>query len=74
MFDWCVVRIAVRSVFRFHFSDSLDQKALHTVQLHNIQPVFRAGLVFHAIEVVLHRLLGKRKMIGNLFVGQALRD
>ena len=58
---WCVVRIAVRSVFRFHFSDSLDQKALHTVQLHNIQPVFRAGLVLihSGAKIVPHEEIQK---------------
>ena len=66
--------MAARSLFRVDSSDALDQKTLHTVQLHNIQPVFRTGLVLHAIQVVLYRLLGKRKMIRNLFVGQALRD
>ncbi len=52
----------------------LDQKPLRAVHLYNIQAVFRADFVLHAVQVVLYGLLGKGEMIGDFFVRQALRN
>lgn len=37
----------------------LDQEPLHAVDLHNVQAAFRAGFLFHAIEMVFDGLLGE---------------
>src|SRR4029077_930675 len=42
-----------------------DSETLHAIQLHDVQPVFCADFMLHAIQVVLDGLLGKRKMVGN---------
>jgi hypothetical protein len=52
----------------------LNQKTLRSVELHDIQPVFGPDFVLHAVQMVLYGLLGKREMIGDLFVRQALRN
>jgi hypothetical protein len=51
-----------------------DEEPLGPIELHYFQAILGANFVLHAIEVVLHSLFGKRKMIGNFLIGEPLRD
>ena len=43
------------------------------IELDDLEAVFRANFVFHAIQVILDRLFGEGKVIGNFFIGKSLR-
>jgi hypothetical protein len=55
-------------------AETLQKKPLRAVSLPDAQPVFRANLVLHAIEVVLDGSLGKTEVVGNFLVREAFRD
>src|SRR5438309_905356 len=50
----------------------LRHEALRAANLHYAQTILGADLVFHAIEMVLHRLLREAETIGDFFVGEAV--
>jgi hypothetical protein len=51
----------------------LNHESLQPAQMHDAQPVLRANFMLHPIEMILHRLFGERKVIGDLLVGHAAR-
>ena len=53
------IRLASASSAAPQTRHSLHQKTLCAVELHNVQPVFRTGFLFHAVKMVLYGLLGK---------------
>ena len=44
-----------------------------SAHIHNLQPAVGPDFSLHPVQMVLHRLLGQRKMIRNLFVRQTAR-
>src|SRR5258708_26117818 len=52
----------------------LDEKTLHAIELHELQTVFGAHLVLHAIKMILDGLFRQGEMVGDFLVGQALAD
>ena len=53
---------------------NLDHESLDAANLHNVEAVPRAHFVLHAVQVILHRLLGQAETICNFFIGQPLGD
>ena len=45
-----------------------DEKSLRAIELHHFQAVLSADFMFHAIEVILDGLFGKREVIRDLLV------
>jgi hypothetical protein len=52
----------------------LHEEALCAIELHHFEAVFGADFVFHAIEMILDRLFGKREVIRDFLVGESLCD
>jgi hypothetical protein len=52
----------------------LQQKALRSEPLHDVQAIFGADLVLHAVQVILDGLFRETEVIGDFLVGEAFGD
>jgi hypothetical protein len=52
----------------------LHHEALGAAHLDDAHAVVGADFLLHAIQVILHRLFGKAKMVCDFLVGKAFRN
>jgi hypothetical protein len=74
------------SIFEFRCSDfqtfgrsdfqtlRSHEERMRAIELNDVEAVVSADFVLHAVHVVLDGLLGKREVVGDFFVGEALSE